>query len=154
VDLSAARAIAQDVHGRARDGRGHSVLGHLERVAAAVPVDARPLAWVHDVIGDVSHERLRAAGLTSVEAEALELLTQADGESYELYALRIAHAPGTAGRLARAVKRADLDDDLATPAATRELAAPPYAWARRHIAIAQARRGETALDTVVSSRSG
>jgi hypothetical protein len=152
VDPSVARAFAQDVHGPRRD----EALERLVRVAAAVPADAQALAFVHGITerDEVSHERLRAAGLTEVEAEALELLTQADGESYELYALRIAHAPGAAGRLARAVKRADLDDHLGRPAGARDSAAPPYAWARRHIAIAQARRGETALHAVGSSRSG
>jgi hypothetical protein len=58
------------------------------------------------------------AGLTDAEAEALELLTQTDGESFELYALRIAHASGLAGRLARAVKLAELDDHLSSEVAT------------------------------------
>jgi hypothetical protein len=128
---------------------------HLERLAAAIPIEARAVAFVHDLVerGDASYERLRSEGLTAVEAEALELLTKSDGESYELYALRIANAPGLAGRLARAVKLADLDDHLGSEAAAGRLAPPSYAWARRHIAIAQLRRGGTGHD-VVSRQAG
>jgi hypothetical protein len=56
---------------------------------------------------------LRSKGITPIELEALELLTHAPGEPYEVYVCRIANAPGLAGRLARIVKLADLDDHLA-----------------------------------------
>ena len=75
-------------------------------------------------------------GATDVERDALDLLTRQAGESYELYILRIAYAPGAAGRLARRVKLADLDDHLARPWDSGD---PPYAWARRHIAVGAAR---------------
>jgi len=48
--------------------------------------------------------------------------------------------------MARAVKLAELDDHLSCEAVTRDLSAPPYAWARRHIANAQMRRGEIEQD--------
>ena len=63
---------------------------------------------------------------------------------------RIAHAPGPAGHLARTVKLADIDDHLGREPAARHPAAPPYAWARRHIAIARSRRGETDDDASVT----
>jgi hypothetical protein len=44
---------------------------------------------------------------------------------------RIAEAPGPAGRLARIVKLADLDDHLAHASIPPD--APPYAWARKHL---------------------
>ena len=50
--------------------------------------------------------------------------------------LGIAYARGPAGRLARLVKLADLDDHLARPWAAGD---PPYAWARRHVAVGSAR---------------
>lgn len=75
-------------------------------------------------------------GLTPLELAALELLTRQAGESYELYILRIAYARGPAGQLARIVKLADLDDHMARPWASGD---PPYAWARRHIAVGCAR---------------
>jgi hypothetical protein len=71
-----------------------------------------------------------------LESAALELLTRQDGESYELYILRVAYARGDPGRLARVVKLADLDDHIARPWVAGD---PPYAWARRHIAVGCAR---------------
>jgi hypothetical protein len=155
MDASVARAIAHAAHGQQRDRRGQLVTAHLERVASAGPTEVRALAFLHEIaeLTDVSYERLRAAGLTDAEAEGLALLTKTDGESYELYALRIAHAPGVAGRMARAVKLAELDDHLTCAATTRDLSAPPYAWARRHIANAQMRRGEIEQDAR-SQRAG
>jgi hypothetical protein len=79
---------------------------------------------------------LCSQGLTPVELAALELLTRKTVESYELYILRIAYARGAAGRLARVVKLADLDDHIARPWVVGD---PPYAWARRHIAVGCAR---------------
>ena len=75
---------------------------------------------------------------------ALELLTRTPGESYELYVLRIAHAEGRTGRLARAVKVADLEDHLQISGDHSLPGDPPYGWARRQIAIAQERRDERA----------
>jgi hypothetical protein len=140
VETAVARAIALETHAGQRDRFGERVVEHLQRVAAAVPADAVPVAWLHDCVEQDSlrAEELRAAGMTLPEIEALVLLSRAPGESYELYALRIAFADGEAGRLARIVKLADLDDHLAH--ATTPPGAPPYAWARRHIVASIARR--------------
>ena len=137
-----ARRIASRVHAGQGDRFGDPVVEHVARVAAAVPLDARATAWLHDVPerSAVTAEELRAEGLTVPELDALELLTRDPAECYELYALRIANAGGEAGRLARLVKLADLDDHLARGDAPPE--APPYAWARRRIAVAQARQLE------------
>ena len=115
---------------------------HVARVASAVPAEARATAWLHDVPerSAVSAEELRAEGLTVHELDALGLLTRDPSECYELYALRIANAAGEAGRLARLVKLADLDDHITRGGAT--VGAPPYMWARRRIAVAQARQLE------------
>jgi hypothetical protein len=78
----------------------------------------------------------RGEGVTPLELAALELLTRQAGESYELYVLRIAYARGAPGRLARLIKLADLDEQLARPWVSGD---PPYAWARRHIAVGCAR---------------
>ena len=78
--------------------------------------------------------------MTEDELHALELLTPQVAEPYEAHVLRIAHAPGEEGRIARAVKLADLDDDLAHPA--MPIRTPPYTWARRHIAVARWRSDE------------
>jgi hypothetical protein len=117
---------------------------HVERVAAAVPDGARAVAFLHDVVEQTSTSaaELSAKGLTALEMSALKLLTRSDAESYELYVLRVAWAPGPEGELARCVKMADLDDHLShvpLPAG-----APPYGWARRHIRVAQERQHSSA----------
>jgi hypothetical protein len=137
-----ASAIAKRAHLGQVDRVGGRLIDHVARVASAVPPDARSVAWLHDVLErtSTSIDALQSAGLTPLEAAALELLTRRDGEVYELYALRIAFASGEEGPLARTVKVADLDDHIAS--ASRDVDSPPYAWARRNIANAQWRNRE------------
>ncbi len=151
MDTVTAREIAERAHHGASSRFGEPLAEHVARVQAAVPQEARVTAWLHDVLerSDVAFEELRFLGLTATELETLELLTHAETESYELHVLRIARAAGPAGRLARMVKLADLDDHLAH--AVIPPGAPPYAWARRRIAAAQARRGERAPRPVARS---
>jgi hypothetical protein len=150
MDATVARSIAHARHHDQRDRRGALLIEHVDRVAAHVAPDERAIAYVHDLLEwtDVSYKPLRADGLTDHEAAALELLTRTSGESYELYVLRIAYAEGRAGRLARAVKVADLEDHLRMSSDHSLPGDPPYGWARRHIAIAQERRGERASHAV------
>jgi len=136
VDVETARGIAYYSHYDRRDRFGEMLVEHVARVAAAVPPSACTTAWLHDVLehSDTAPATLRDEGLTDLEEEALALLTRAAGEPFELHMLRIVHASGPAGELARAVKLADLDDHLAR--AARDplvLDLPPYAWARRHL---------------------
>jgi hypothetical protein len=130
--------VAHHRHVRQRDRRGALIVEHLARVVAAVPAEAQPLAWLHDVLehSPTTTSELCGQGLTPLELAALDLLTRRAGESYELYILRVAYAPGAAGRLARVVKLADLDDHIARPWVAGD---PPYAWARRHIDVGCAR---------------
>src|SRR6478735_7497615 len=139
MNPAVAREIATTKHAGQRTRSGELVLAHLARVSAAVEPEARPTAWLHDVFerSDATAEELRAHGLTSVELVALELLTRSPTESYELHVLRIARAPGPAGRLARTVKLADLDDHVGRPPRPGD---PPYARARRRVANARRRR--------------
>jgi hypothetical protein len=142
MDASVAAALASRAHLGQADRFGGRMIDHVARVASAVPPDACAVAWLHDVLErtGTSIDALSGDGLTQLEAEALALLTRRDGEAYETYVLRVAFAPGEEGRLARTVKRADLDDHIAH--AERGFGAPPYAWARRHIANAQWRNHE------------
>ena len=139
MDPSVARTIARESHGANRDRFGEPVFDHVERVAAAVPPEARTIAFLHDVIerSHMSVDDLRREGLTPTEVAAAQLLALAADESFELHVLSIKHAPGAAGRLARCVKLADLDDHLAQGRASA--GAPTYAWARRHVAIGRER---------------
>ena len=138
MDQAVAKSVAHDSHIRQRDRRGVLIVEHLARVVAAVPAEAQPLAWLHDVLehSPTTTSELCGQGLTPVELDALDLLTRRADESYELYILRVAYARGDPGRLARVVKLADLDDHIARPWVAGD---PPYAWARRHIAVGCAR---------------
>ena len=138
MDQAVAKSVAHHSHIRQRDRRGVLIVEHLARVVAAVPAEAQPLAWLHDVLehSPTTTSELCGHGLTPVELDALDLLTRRADESYELYILRVAYARGAAGRLARVVKLADLDDHIARPWVAGD---PPYAWARRHIAVGCAR---------------
>jgi hypothetical protein len=131
-----ARAIALCGHVGQRDRVGELVIEHVQRVAGGVPEPARATAWLHDLLERTSTdpEQLTAQGLSTVERDALELLTRGAGESFELHVLRIVHAPGPAGILARTVKLADLEDHiLRERAGSIAVDAPPYGWARRHL---------------------
>jgi hypothetical protein len=139
MDATIARSIAHVAHTGRRDRFGAPLIEHVERVAATVPDDARTTAYLHDVLehSDTTVDELETEGLTALELAALRLLTRAPGESYEAYTLRVAHAGGPEGELARVVKLADLADHLAHTALPD--GAPPYSWARMHVANAHAR---------------
>ncbi len=136
MDELVAREIACHHHAGQRDRAGEPLIEHVARVAASVPPDTRSVAWLHDVLERtaVRPVELEADGLDELERAALELLTRSRGESFESYMLRIVHAPGPAGELARIVKAADLQDHIQRERAGRVAAdAPPYQWALRHL---------------------
>jgi hypothetical protein len=151
MDAETARSIAHQSHYGQCTRFGNLMTEHVERVAGAVPPDARSVAFLHDVLEHSSTRvgELVDQGLTRLEFAALTLLTREPSESYELHILRIEHAGGAAGSLARAVKLADLEDHLGEARAAA--GTPPYGWARRRIAIARDRRGERAVAAVASS---
>jgi len=117
VEPAIAHTVAIRYHKGQRNRFGDRVIDHVERVAAAVPPDARATALLHDLLElcPTVDRRLRGKGLTRTELKALQLLTHAPGEPYKAYIRRIADASGPAGRLARTVKLADLEDHLAHP---------------------------------------
>ena len=139
MDPATARSIAHYSHAGQRTPRGMPVIEHVERVAAAVPDEARALAFLHDVLDltDTGGDELLANGLTAAECAALSLLAHGAGESFELYTLRIVHARGPEGRLARAVMLADLQDHVREDG--YEVGDPPYAWALQHVHAARCR---------------
>jgi hypothetical protein len=108
--------------------------------------EARAIAYLHDVLEwtETTIEEMQSQGLTPAELAALRLLTCQPGESYELHVLRVAHASGYAGYLAREVKLADLADHLREPYV---IDAPPYGWAHHHILRPYARERASALAT-------
>jgi hypothetical protein len=125
MDVDQARAIAKAVH------TGRPLLNHVERVASAVPEWARAIAWLHEVLEqtDLPEEALLREGLSSDELRALRLLCREESFSdlaYLGHIERIARAGGTAGQLARAVKRADLEDRQRHPLVRANGWSPPY----------------------------
>ena len=110
MDELVAREIACRHHAGQHDRAGELLIEHVARVAAAVPPATRPVAWLHDLLERtaVRPAELEADGLSAVERAALELLTRSPDEPFASYVLRIVHAPGPAGELARTIKAADL----------------------------------------------
>jgi hypothetical protein len=139
VNPQFARSFAYSRHLDQRDRSGDPIVAHLERVAAAVPEDARNVAFLHDVLEhtEASSHELEAQGLTPAELDAVLLLTRAPEESFEAHALRIAHAKGPAGWLARTVKLADMADHVSHDRV--DLPCHPYGWATRHVLAGQER---------------
>src|SRR3954453_11903488 len=140
MDAARARQIAHYSHLQQRDRFGEPLIDHVERVAACVPADERAIAYLHDVLEwtKTDIDELRGAGLTPAEERILDILTRGPDESFELHAARVAAALGLEGEVARDVRLADLDDHLAHRGPVDD--APPYAWARRRIAVAHAAR--------------
>jgi hypothetical protein len=132
------RRIAYARHGERRKADGELIVEHLERVAASVPGEAQTVAYLHDILEhtDASVADLEAEGVTAVELQAVQLLTRHVDESFEAHTLRIAHAKGPEGRLARMVKVADLDDHLSREGSVASHR--PYRWARCHVAACRA----------------
>ena len=125
MEVEHARAIAEAVH------TARTLLNHVERVAAGVPEWARAIAWLHEVLEqtDTAEETLLREGLSSEELRALRLLCREESSSDLAYLGHIdliARAGGTAGQLARAVKRADLEDRQRHPLVRANGWSPPY----------------------------
>jgi (p)ppGpp synthase/HD superfamily hydrolase len=90
---------------------------HVLRVVDGVPQFAKPAAALHDVLEDtpMTIQKLRAVtALSDMTLGAVDLLTRKDGETYQAYIDGIVSDVGTAGKIARAVKLADLMDNLTT----------------------------------------
>ncbi len=132
MDSDRARALAERLHHRHRDAGGLPLIDHVRRVAAAVPGDARVLAWLHEVLEytSISEEALLAEGLSLDELRGLRLLTHdKDSQSNASYLAQvelIARAKGTGASLARSVKRADLTDRTIKPPIRANGWSPPY----------------------------
>ena len=118
---------------------------HVRRVAEAVPPFARRVAWLHDALEwtPLGDEDLRSAGLDTEELTAVRLLTReaggVDDRAFLAHVRVIAEAPGRAGRIARAVKRADMADRSRHPRDPGASWIPPYERALAVIAADEPR---------------
>lgn len=138
-----AEAIARLLHVAQRtkyDDRPY--IEHVERVAARVEgVEAKAVAWLHDVIEDCMPSRehgilaLEAAGFSQRVLSAVWLLTRAgEHKDYEPYLQRL---EGAGHDIAIAVKIADLTDNL-RPSCPPTLRAKYEAAMQRMLAARQA----------------
>jgi hypothetical protein len=123
-----------EAHADQAEPSGHPYIDHVRRVAEAVPPEAVSVAWLHDTLErtEVAEGSLDAAGLAPYEREALRLLTRRDeaddrnDATFLSHVRAIAAAPGRAGRIARAVKRADMEDRMRMPRDPAAAWQPPY----------------------------
>jgi hypothetical protein len=106
LDPDRARALAESFHRGQRDSSGAPLIEHVRRVAAAVPGDARVVAWLHETLEHTSipEEALLAEGLTTDELRALRLLTRNQDSRSNAYYLAhvelLARAKGPGARIA------------------------------------------------------
>jgi len=119
---------------------------HVVRVVKATPEFARPAAALHDVLEDCgakwrdTFELLNRDEISAETREAVSILTREKSVSYEEYIFRICEAGGLPGVIARAVKLADLMDNLST---NREGAlAKRYIWAIQQVSQVMVAQGE------------
>ena len=118
------------------------MIAHVSRVAQASPPFARTVAWLHEVFeySSIEEEELLAGGLTEEELRALRLLsrpTESRSEaSYLAHTDRIARSAGLGGDIARAVRRADLEDRMQHPRRRVDGWHPPYRLALEHLLAA------------------
>jgi hypothetical protein len=132
MDVLHARRIARRLHAGDREADGRPLLDHIWRVARRVPVDARVVACLHEALtwSAVAEDHLLMEGLESEELRALRLLDRVhDARSEHVYLAHlhlIANAAGEAGRMARIVKIADLQDRRVHPLRRADGWSPPY----------------------------
>ena len=132
MSVAAARRIAQRACAGRVDASGEPCIAHAGRVAAGVPLFARAVGWLHDAVerSGVDESVLIASGASSEERAALRLLSRGQraysDDAFLERAREIALSPGASGRIARAVKRADLLDHVSQRAPRSRVWSPPY----------------------------
>jgi (p)ppGpp synthase/HD superfamily hydrolase len=110
--LEDAIILAASAHRGQRDKAGRPYILHPLRMMLRLQTDEeRLVAVLHDVVedSDVTLDDLRRQGYGERIVAAVDRLTRREGESYDDFVARAAADP-----LARAVKVADLEDNLDT----------------------------------------
>lgn len=108
--ITKALLIATKAHDSQRDKAGESYILHPIRLMLQFQDEAlRQVALLHDVVedSDITLDDLRKEGFSDEVIQGVESMTKRDGEAYEDYVERL-----LPNDLARAVKRADLNDNL------------------------------------------
>lgn len=94
--VKTAERIARRAHAGQVDKAGVPYAHHPAWVAARVEGDdAKAAAWLHDVLEDtnLTADDLRRAGIPEEVVHTVEVLTHAEGESYQDYLERVARHP-------------------------------------------------------------
>ena len=108
--FEAALTLALDAHRGQTDKYDQPYIMHVLGVMGRCrTVEEKIVALLHDVVEDTDHtfEDLRQLGITERIITAVDCLSRRRGESYDHFVDRIAPNP-----LARAVKLADLEDNM------------------------------------------
>lgn len=109
--LNRAIEIAHEAHQGQLDKTGEPYFEHCRRVADQVTsADEKAVAYLHDVVEKTRRwpiERLEAEGFSGPVLLAVQALTKVPSESHDCFVRR-----ATSNRLARAVKIADLNDNV------------------------------------------
>lgn len=139
--LNVAIRIANDAHAGQKDKAGQPYILHPLRVMLRLAAeDEQVVAVLHDVLEDttVSSANLAEQGIPARLIASVEVLSKRSGEDYGQYLARVKRDP-----LARAVKLADLEDNLDV----RRLEAVEAADAERLTKYLNARAELTAVDS-------
>ncbi len=149
MSVAAARRIAQRACEGRVDANGEPSFAHAGRVAAGVPLFARAVGWLHDAVerSGVDESVLIASGASSEERAALRLLSggqrECSNDAFLERARAVARVPGASGRIARAVKRADLLDHVSHRAPRSGVWSPPYGAALVSLMLVSASSADT-----------
>lgn len=116
-----AEQVATEAHsGQFRRGGVIPYIVHPKAVASRVgeDIDARVVAWLHDVLEDcdVTEDQLRQKGFTEKQINAIKVMTKKKGQSYDEYLENIASCP-----IATKVKIADMISNLADNPTKRQI---------------------------------
>lgn len=110
-NLDHALVLAEAAHRGQKDKLGRPYIEHCRRVVEAVGgLDEKIVAYLHDVPEKAegwTPARLAAEGFSPLIVAAVDAMTRREGEDDAAFVRRAA-----ANRLAREVKRADLEDNL------------------------------------------
>jgi hypothetical protein len=145
-----AQTLADRLHDGQLDRDGAPMIDHIRRVAAAVPRNARAVAWLHETLEhtSISEQALLAEGLSREQLRAIRLLTRVtDSPSDTIYLAhieRIAQADGPGADIAKSVKRADLADRALHPSPRADGWLPPYTLGLQILGVGPPRGTPTA----------
>ena len=157
--LARAVAIAAHVHENQTDKADESYILHPLRLffrAQSFGAETQMVALLHDVIEDAEppgswdEARLQGEGFSETVTGALDLLTRrrqkthGTEETYAEFVQRILFAPGVSGKIARVVKRLDLEDNMTMTRLKNDLSDSDVARLKEyHAAYRQIKQAET-----------